>query len=178
MEWFLNYAQQVGAMATRSRAQMDSRVIMALEALAGRQPWYQQERDPVARFLAGLRLALKEGRAHVADRTGKPPLDAGAWGWQPTGTRKTWARLGICIGWVQDDDLYLDPGASYQLVQELGGMSRLQLSEQALWRRLRETGMLASTDAARQMLRVRRILAGVPRQVLHLRSNALRGHQA
>ena len=55
------------------------------------------------------------------------------------------------------------------------GSERFPLSEQTLRHRLREHGLLASIDAGRQMLQVRRILEGSPRQVLHLNADDLMG---
>ena len=47
------------------------------------------------------------------------------------------------------------------------------MSEQTIRHRLNERGLLASTDAGRQMLQVRRTLEGRPRQVLHLKTYRL-----
>ena len=80
---------------------------------------------------------------------------------------------GTCIGWVVGDDLFLESTAAYQVAQQ--GIDRLPVSEQTLRHRMREHGLLASTDAGRQMLLVRRTLAGCARQVLHLRVSDLLG---
>ncbi|MGD1097724.1 MAG: hypothetical protein ABSB35_37770 [Bryobacteraceae bacterium] len=52
------------------------------------------------------------------------------------------------------------------------------MSEQTLRYRLRERGLLVSTDAGRKMLTVRRTLEGCPRQVLHLKAGDLVGAEA
>jgi hypothetical protein len=52
-------------------------------------------------------------------------------------------------------------------------MERLAVSEQTLRHRLREHGLLASIDAGRQTLLVRKTLAGCPRHVLHLKADDL-----
>jgi hypothetical protein len=52
----------------------------------------------------------------------------------------------------------------------MAGTERLPVSAQTLRHRLREHGLLASIDAGRQMLLVRRTLEGRPRQVLHLKA--------
>jgi hypothetical protein len=70
--------------------------------------------------------------------------------------------------------LFLEPAASYQVTQQLAGASGLAASEQTLRSRLRERGLLVSTDLGRQMLTVRRTLERYPRQVLHLASDARR----
>jgi hypothetical protein len=69
--------------------------------------------------------------------------------------------------------VYLEPDASYQLVQQMAGAERLSLSAQILRQRLREKGLLASVDVGRKMLLVRRILEGCSRKVLHLKASDL-----
>jgi hypothetical protein len=70
-------------------------------------------------------------------------------------------------------DLYLDSALSYIVVQEMAGSERVPLSEQTLGHRLRERGLLASIDAGREMLQIRRTLEGRPRLVLHLKASQL-----
>ena len=80
---------------------------------------------------------------------------------------------GTCIGWVVGDDLFLESTAAYQIAQQ--GSDRLPVSEQTLRHRMREHGLLASIDAGRQMVLVRRTLGGCTRQVLHLKAIDLVG---
>ena len=77
-------------------------------------------------------------------------------------------------------DVFLEPTASYQVAQALAGPERLPVSQQTLHHRLRERGLLASLDPARQMVQIRRTLGGCPRQVLHLKAELLTGdvHEA
>ena len=63
-------------------------------------------------------------------------------------------------------------------MQEIAGTESLAVSEAALRRRLWEQGLLASRDTARQVLLVRRILAGAARKVLHLRASHLLARSA
>jgi hypothetical protein len=58
---------------------------------------------------------------------------------------------------------------SYEVAQQIAGSQRLPVSAQTLRRRLHEHGLLASTDACRQMLLVRRASS----EVLHLRQGDL-----
>jgi hypothetical protein len=53
----------------------------------------------------------------------------------------------------------------------MAGTERLPVSAQTLRDRLREHGLLASIDAGRQMVMVRRTLEGSARQVLHLKAS-------
>jgi hypothetical protein len=141
--------------------------------LAALQAQYQQASDPALRFMALLRAALAAGRAHVANRHGKVPDSPERWGWRRTPTGRAWVCSGTRIGWVAASDLLLEPTASYQVAQQMAGTERLPVSAQTLRHRLREHGLLASLDAGRQMLLVRRTLEGGLRQVLHMKASDL-----
>jgi hypothetical protein len=124
--------------------------------------------DPALRFLALLRAALVSGAAHVADRHEHAPGDPGAWGWRSG--QGCWIPSGVRIGWLSGADLLLDPDTSYRVAQQIAGSERIPLSEQTLRQRLADRGLLASIDAKRETLKVRRTIEGVPRQVLHMRA--------
>jgi hypothetical protein len=74
------------------------------------------------------------------------------------------------VGWLEDDHVYLEPDAAYAAVQRLGAEvgDRIALTPQTLRRRLKERGVLVSTEPQRRMLTVRRTLEGHRRDVLHL----------
>jgi hypothetical protein len=174
-EMFLQFACEVGAIDGAARKKLEQRGSTALEELGVLQAKYHQANDPALRFVALLQAALRCGRAHVADRRGRAPDQAAVWGWRRTPTGRAWVGLGTRIGWVARSELFLEPEASYQVAQSLAGTERLPVSEQTLRHRLREGGLLASTDVGRQMLMVRRTLEGCPRQVLHFRAGDLVG---
>jgi hypothetical protein len=176
LEIFLEFAVATGAVALAEKQELAWRGARALGGeLAARQAPYQEGHDPALRFVALLRAALGSGRAHVANRQGRVPAEAAAWGWQRRDSGRGWKPRGICIGWVVDSDLYLEPTVSYHVAQEMAGNEHLPVSEATLRRRLREQGLLVSRDAARQTLPVRRTLAGSARKVLHLRASHLLG---
>src|ERR1022692_1088559 len=149
MEIFLEFAAAVGAIGGAEKEELEGRNGRALGELAGRQAKYQAARDPALRFMALLQAALAGGTAHVADRQGKVPAEAAAWGWQRSKTGRKWVSQGTRIGWVAGNDLYLDPLASYQTAQALAGAERIPVSEQALRHQLRKCGFLASLDTGR-----------------------------
>ena len=72
---------------------------------------------------------------------GTAPEPAGAWGWpnSDTGPRPSGNR----IGWVDGDDLYLEPEASYNVAQRMardaGGS--LPVGSKTLHKRLNERGL-------------------------------------
>ena len=174
-EIFLQFALEVGAIDSAEGKELEQRSSRALEELGVLQAKYQEASDPALRFVALLRAALLCGRAHVADRQGRAPEEPAGCGWQCKPGGRRWVPQGTRIGWVAGSDLYLEPEASYQVAQQLAGAERLAVSEQTLRSRLRECGLLVSTDVGRKMLTVRRTLEGRPRQVLHLNVSDLVG---
>jgi hypothetical protein len=118
----------------------------------------------VARFGELLASALSSGRVHATSVNGKSPdKHPQAWGWLdsfPSGSH---------IGWVVGPSLYLDKTAAYAalvaLDRETGGTLP---SPHQLWTRLRDRGVLVSTDQDRETLTVRKTLSGARREVLHL----------
>ena len=95
-------------------------VVGMLRNAAAAQAKHQGETEPTARFLAILRSSLTSGRAHLAARNGGEPDRAPeSCGWRHHNFGK-WMSFGDCIGWVDDDDLYLDPTAAYRIAQVAG----------------------------------------------------------
>jgi hypothetical protein len=174
-EMFLHFAQEVGAIGLVEKEELEQRSVKALGQLAAVQAKYQVGSDPALRFVALLQAALSYGRAHVADPRGKPPTEAEEWGWRYKPRGRGWVAQGTRIGWVAGNDLFLDPAVSYQVAQEMAGAERIPVSEQTLRQRLRQLGLLASIDAGRGMVQVRRTLEGCPRQVVHLRASDVIG---
>jgi hypothetical protein len=172
-EMFLSFALEVGAIAGPESKELEDRCQKALRELAVLQAAYQESDDPAARFVALLRVALARREAHLADRSGSAPDEAAAWGWRLKQKGRTWEPQGPRIGWVSGSDVFLEPSISYQVAQQMAGAERLLGSEQTLRHRLHERGLLASTDAGRKMVQVRRRLEGGLKQVLHLKSSAL-----
>ena len=176
-ELWLLFALEAGAIGAAEQAALRHRCERALDDLAVLQRQYHQASDPALRFVSLLQAALAGGHGHVANRLGKPPESPAIWGWQRKFTGRAWIPQGTRIGWIAGSDLFLDPALSYQVAQRAAGTERLLLSEQSLRHRLRESGLLASVDAGRQMLPVRRTLEGRPKQVLHLKTGDLLGRR-
>jgi hypothetical protein len=72
--------------------------------------------DPSLRFLALLRAAIADGKAHLANRGGGAPEWPERWGWHKLRGR-SWVPQGTRIGWVVANDLYIDPAISYEVAQ-------------------------------------------------------------
>jgi hypothetical protein len=170
-EIFLRFGEQTGALSKAERETLEQRGVRAFAELLRRQAGYQGSADPAARFLAVLRTALADGRAHVADRHGRVPEGAPHWGWKLRPSGRGWTASGSRIGWVAGNDLYLDPTASFEVARRTAG--NLGVSQRQLRQRLHARGWLASLDVSRHMLVVRRTLGNRQRQVLHLRADEI-----
>lgn len=173
----LNFAAEAGAIDAAERATLWERGWAALGESGAAQAEHGRAADPVEQFVRLLSAALASGRAHVAATDGGFPDTPSAWGWRRETIRgeTVWQAQGRRVGWCDGDALYLEPEASYAAAQEMAGAQgeSLTVSGPTLRRRLRERGLLASTDAARQVLTARRTVEGRQRDVLHLHTDAL-----
>src|SRR5262249_3676465 len=116
-----------------------------------------------------LRSLLTSGRVHLAGRNGgEPGRSPGSCGWRRDNSG-AWMRLGECVGWVDDEDVYLESAAAYRAVQVAGRDSGevLSVAEQTLRKRLRDKSLLASVDEKHETLTVRRSVGGSSKSVLH-----------
>jgi len=168
-ETYLDFGVECGAIDLATREHLVDRCWAALRDAAEAQAKHQAATEPTARFLALLRSLLTSGRGHLAARSGgEPERGPTACGWRLDASGR-FAPLGECIGWVDGDDLYIEPTVAYRLAQRAARESgeALLVSEQTLKKRLHEKGLLASTDKPRGMLTVRRTLASSSQQVLH-----------
>jgi hypothetical protein len=174
---FLDFGVAAGAITDAERERQAKRCWAALEKVARAQRVRQEASEPAHRFLELLRASILSFAAHVASLDGANPLNAAQWGWRKTviGDCERWAGAGKCIGWLDGSNLYLEPTASYLVAQEVGrGTGEpLVVSERTLRRRLHENGLLASVDATRETLTVRKRVQGRETPVLHLLANAL-----
>lgn len=175
-ELYLDFSAVSGAIDATERDRLAYRCWEALSEAAAAQTKHHAATDPTARFLDLLRSVLTSGRAHLVARNGgEPDREPGSCGWRRDNSGK-WAPLGDCIGWVEGDDLYLEPTASYRVAQVAGRDvgEVLAVSPQTLKKRLHEKNLLASVDRARKTLTIRRTLGGSSKDVLHfLRSTLL-----
>ena len=167
-ELFLDFGEACGAIDRTERARLAHRCWEALRDAAMEQSKHQAATEPAARFLDLLRSLLSSGRAHLEARGGgEPSRSPETCGWKGDSSGRM--PRGECIGWVTDDDVYLEPTTAFRAVQLAGRDSGevLAIGENTLRKRLHEKGFLASVDAARQTLTVRRTICGSSKNVLH-----------
>ncbi len=174
---FLRYAEEIGALDAQGAKALFRRAWNSLGEAAAAQDEYQEQAEPTGQFLAALRAILTSGQAHVATTHGGcPALTPGAWGWRVTDEGGAMRPQGRRIGWVDKEDLLLQPEAAYAEVQkhlrDAGG--GLPVSLPTLQRRLAETGLLATeTRGGKRRLRMRRVIEGGRRDVLAIPTEAL-----
>lgn len=141
----MEYAKEIGAISEREAKDYLNNGMVALCALAVEQSGHQRSEDPVDRFLDLLRSAVSMQHAHFVDaETGHQPKDDWeAYGWTIDSYGAT-APRGDRIGWVSDRELMLDPDAAYSLVSRMANAQNhaFPLSQQVLWKRLRERGLI------------------------------------
>ena len=175
---FLDFAADTGAITATERSKFWQKWLLALRDTARMQAQHQTASDPVLRFVSLIRAAISSGEAHIAGENGQNPCNAGAWGWRQrtTGTGDNtddvWEPKGQRIGWLVDQDLYLEPDSSYRAAQRIAGDvgEAMPITSRTLHKRLQDSRLLASTNAERGTLTVRRTLEGARRYVLHLRA--------
>ncbi len=182
MERFLDFALTVGAIRAPEQVELSRRCWQALQEAAAAQARHIEAAEPCGYFLRLLAGVLASGRGHVAAPDGEAPDNAVRWGWRTVtagsgdNARGEWRPQGHRLGWLDGEDLYLEPEATYAEAQALAREQGDGLPVQArtLWKRLDERGLLAGRDDTRQRYTVRRRLGGHDRrEVLHFRPDTL-----
>ena len=79
------------------------------------------------------------------------------------------------IGWIDGDEIYLDPDVSYEVAKQLVTRrgDQFSISAQMLRKQLKARRLLASREEARDVLTIRRTVEGVNRSVLHFLASTL-----
>ena len=186
LSWFLRFAHQAGAVTAREVKAYEARCEEALGIAAGKQTDDQQAEQPTRKFLRLLAAAIASGRAHVAGVEGGVPAIGAtledrvlnpigmAWGWR-SDRAGLWEPQGQRVGWLDGDNLYLEPNASYAVAQTLARdqADGLPVGPRTMWKRLREERLLFIENEKRGST-VRKSLAGVSeRPVLHLLASSV-----
>ena len=151
-----------------------AKVHEALTQAASSHRRQQESVHPTRRFLDVLATLISSGRAHVADRKNAVPADPIMWGWRREGGAR-WRPCGDCIGWLEKDDLYLDPDASYAAVQKFlqDSSQSLGISLTKLALQLHGRGILCGIEEKRDTFKVRRTIHGRRRDVFWLHADSL-----
>jgi hypothetical protein len=173
LEMFLMFAAEQGAIDAKELERLVAEGLQALRQLGEQQREQHTDTNPAEVHLRLLRAAIASGRCHLKDKNGAYADDPAIWGWREIVDncgQSDWRSEGDCIGWTDGDDVYLEPTASYRAAQLMGGngAGALTIGLKTLNKRLKDAGMLATTDEKRGTSTIRKVLQDQQREVLHL----------
>jgi hypothetical protein len=173
LETFLMFAEEQGAIDAKQRERLVTEGSQALRQLGEQQREQHIDTNPAEVHLRLLGAAIASGRCHLKDKNGAYADDPKIWRWTELVDdqgQSEWRSQGDCIGWTDGDDVYLEPTASYRAAQLMGGngAGSLTIGLKTLNKRLKDAGMLATTDEKRGTATIRRVLQDQQREVLHL----------
>jgi hypothetical protein len=178
-ELFMQLAVTDGAISKEQADELNSRCWSALNAVALQQRLLQSSSEPAQRFLELVRSAVTSGAAHVAGTDREIPAEPTQWGWRDEGSGEhpRWIAKGRRIGWIDGNDLYLDPNAAHVAAQELGQRTGepLTITQTVINKRCHEAGFLLSTDKNRGTLTIRKTVQGSSMPVLHFSAQKFLG---
>lgn len=170
VEAFTEWAAATNAITEKERRAYVKIATSSIITAGKSQQAYLEAMDPCDIFTAAIRQILATGMAHLRTLSGGIPLSPTLLGWTAEnglGEIPTYKSRGPCIGWVawQEDTVYLDITAGYNLVRKTAG-PEISVTKQTLFKRLKDNGNLARTDELRQRNTVRVTAEQHPRQAL------------
>jgi hypothetical protein len=174
-EIYIQFVEECGVITNDQRNELIGRCWQSLTAVAASQAVQQSESEPAGRFIALLRACLASGKGHLAARDGGIP----AWAPESCGWRRDGSGImsprGDCVGWIDGEQIYVEPIAAHHCVLQLTRDTSETLPESlsTLNKRLREKGLLASIEASRGTMTIRRTICGSEKHVLHFRRSTI-----
>ena len=171
---FLEFALAVEATTQAEAHDFWKRADNAFSSIISEQNQQQSAEEPCAQFIRLFLASVDGGRAYVSGPDGSAPTHASQWGYRDDKEpRGRWA------GWVDGDDLYLEPNLAYAEVQELARNTNdsVTVSLSTLRRRLKQRGFLKSVDETTQTVTLRRKFCGKKQDVLHFSVARLSGSE-
>jgi hypothetical protein len=157
---FLDFADDAGEISPQvTQAFMDA-ATDAARTLADLQAAIDREASDAQRFVELMRAAISSGKAHIEHSRGGQPNNPRALGWREVDMgMKNGPRaeaMGTRIGWVDGEELFIDPSASLSVIKALSSNldNHLGSSERAIAKSLREAGLLSRCDKGRNTAKV------------------------
>jgi hypothetical protein len=188
MKCFLQYACEISAITPQEAQVYLTRCITALVEVASEASREDHQMKPSEQWIRLLISAISGKRAHLVTVDGKNPgLE---YGWKEsttTGYREGESYEqehtqggGMQIGWIVDNDIYLNPTLAYTAVVEEGSRSHdyVTTTQVMLNKALFENKIFASTDMEkedpkRRRYTIRKRLQGHQPDVLHIKKEIL-----
>lgn len=166
---FLRFAVSQGAITQSEARNYFETGLKALLKTGQAQGTYQQNEDPTDRFISLLSAAIATGAAYVANAKNNdmPEDNPTMWGWERE-NGGTYRPKGTLIGWIDGNDLLLEPETAYAVAQDMARKqsTSLPIRQRTLWKRMQQKDLLQSYEDGR--LTVRRYIGRTRRRVIHI----------
>lgn len=165
--FFLQFANACGVVSSKDAEIYWAEAWDTFTKVSRAQVEVQSDEDPCLQYLKCLHAAIVTGTAYVEASTGGQPPEAQNWGWHQ-GYSDSWFHKGKCIGWIEDDSLFLHPEASFSVAQEMAQRQGevIPFGKDTLWKRLRERGSIVWNQAEQKNL-VKKTINGKRLNVVH-----------
>ena len=179
-EELLDFSVAAGAITDSEMGDLRVRAWGALNEQAKVQMSLVSGTDPASRFVSLTAAVVSAKRANIAATDGGPPNNATALGWdcRASGEHLNTVPNGPVIGWIKEDDLYLEAevatASAKRLAHEQG--NELGFSDRRIHKALDEAGLLKSSEPGRHTVRKR--LDRRRRYVLHMSAKTVLGIEA
>lgn len=179
---FLRFAEEIEAISHAEAQQYLKEGHEALVEAAESQGALQRGEEPAIRALSLLSAGFITGRCHLVDvKTGQAPASPDTWGWHTEPPRSdgpysqpTLRSRGDRIGWLDSDEVLLEPDAAYAIIQRSARDQNeaFEISKNTLWKRLAQKGLLITSDTEKKNV-VKRTVEGQRRSVIAISAQHL-----
>jgi hypothetical protein len=170
---FSKYITETNKVTEIAANKLMEKAINAASILARFQSDANKEASDANRFLSLVSTAVSAGKGHIAAKDGGEPNNATSLGWKTigTGTNKRLDGQGPCIGWVDDNDLYLELKSSLSTIKTFSSSlgHYFGSTERAVGKALREANYLVNFDQDRNTTKI--TVAGLRKHLLHLKTS-------
>ena len=123
---FVEFLSDVSPTISDSAYELFERGWKALLEACDRQVDDIAAEEPAGLYIRLLRGALAAGQCHLADRNGREPQQSGggvwglgALGWWLNPSAPGWQPKGPTLGWIDGDDVYLNPESAFAVAQKM-----------------------------------------------------------
>jgi hypothetical protein len=137
---FLRFCSDKEILSSNEIRTIQTEAWNALGVAAAAQVREQRADEPAQRFLDLLSAVLSSGEAHLKDARSGNSIGASA---------------GRCVGWIDGENVLLEPDAAFAEAQKMAGQQgeSLPVAKNTLWKRLREKGFLARWEKGRNLVK-------------------------
>lgn len=137
-----------GALTRREARKFRKQIWEAMTSAMKTQKEMHTTTHPADYFLELLRSAMLSGRCHLASIEGNQPEgEAHLLGW------RNGVPQGVLAGWIEEDEIYLEPGSAYNAANAQGNSinEALPVGKKTLWARMDEKGYILRKEKGNQI---------------------------